>query len=37
VAVNVSALDFSKAFDKVNHRALFIKLMKRNIPIHQLL
>ena len=27
------ALDLSKAFDKVNHHALFIKLMKRNIPV----
>jgi len=34
--VNVCALDLSKAFDKVNHHALFIKLMKRNIPIHLL-
>jgi len=34
--VNVCALDSSKAFDKVNHHALFIKLMKRNIPIHLL-
>ena len=30
--VNLCALDLSKAFDKVNHCALFIKLMKRNIP-----
>jgi hypothetical protein len=28
--VNLLALDISKAFDKVNHSALFIKLMKRN-------
>ena len=34
--VNVCALDLSKAFDKVNHHALFIKLMKINIPIHLL-
>ena len=27
--VNVCALDLSKAFDKVNHHALFIKLMKK--------
>jgi len=31
--VNMCALDLSKAFDKVNHQALFIKLMKRNIPV----
>ena len=31
--VNICALDLSKAFDKVNHQALFIKLMKRNIPV----
>ncbi|MFM2332659.1 MAG: hypothetical protein RIQ74_1491, partial [Pseudomonadota bacterium] len=30
--VSVCALDLSKAFDKVNHNALFIKLMKRRIP-----
>jgi Reverse transcriptase (RNA-dependent DNA polymerase) len=30
---NLCALDISKAFDKVNHNALFIKLMKRRIPI----
>ena len=35
-SVNVCALDLSKAFDKVNHHALFIKLMKRNITIHLL-
>ena len=31
--VNICAIDLSKAFDKVNHHALFIKLMKRNIPV----
>ena len=31
--VNVCALDLSKAFDKVNHCALYIKLMKRQIPV----
>jgi hypothetical protein len=30
--VNICALDLSKAFDKMNHHALFIKLMKRNLP-----
>jgi len=30
------ATDLSKAFDKVNHHALFIKLMKRNIPVQLL-
>jgi exonuclease III len=31
--VNVCALDISKAFDKVNHVKLFLKLMDRNIPV----
>ena len=31
--VNLCALDLSKAFDKMNRFALFIKLMKRNCPI----
>jgi len=31
--VNICALDLSKAFDKVNHQAMFIKLMKRNILV----
>jgi len=30
--VNVGALALSKAFDKVNHAALYIKLMKRRLP-----
>jgi hypothetical protein len=30
---NLCALDLSKAFDKVNHKALFIKLMNRNLPL----
>lgn len=30
--VNLCALDLSKAFDRTNHHALFIKLMKRNTP-----
>jgi len=33
---NICALDLSKAFDKVNHHALFIKLMKRKIPVQLL-
>ena len=31
--VNLCALDLSKAFDKVNHFGLYIKLMNRAIPI----
>ena len=27
--VNMSALDISKAFDKMNHYGLFVKLMKK--------
>ena len=34
--MNVCSLDLSKAFDKVNHHALFIKLMNRSIPINLL-
>ena len=30
--VNMCAIDLSKAFDKVNHKGLFTKLMKRHIP-----
>jgi hypothetical protein len=30
--VNICSLDLTKAFDKVNHYALFLKLMDRNIP-----
>jgi len=35
--VNICALDLSKAFDKTDHNALFIKLMQRNLPIEVLL
>ena len=31
--VSIRALDLSKAFDKVNHFALFSKLMARNVPV----
>ena len=31
--VNLCALDLSKAFDKMNHHALFLKLMKNHIPV----
>ena len=32
--VNLCSIDVSKAFDKVNHYALFTKLMDRNVPRH---
>jgi Reverse transcriptase (RNA-dependent DNA polymerase) len=34
--VNICALDLTKAFNKMNHHSLFIKLMKRNIPVQLL-
>ena len=34
--VNLSALDLSKAFDKMNHFALFVKLMERQFPVELL-
>jgi hypothetical protein len=34
--MNLCSLDLSKAFDKVNHHALFIKLMNRCVPINLL-
>jgi len=33
---NLCATDLSKAFDKVNHNTLFIKLMNRHIPVELL-
>jgi len=30
---NLCAIDMSKAFDKINHHALFVKLMKRHVPV----
>jgi len=31
--VNLCMLDISKAFDKVNHYCMFIKLMNRSVPV----
>ena len=31
--VSIGAIDLTKAFDKVNRNSLFIKLMKRHIPL----
>jgi len=31
--VNVCILDLSKAFDKMDHSALYLKLMDRSIPV----
>ena len=30
---NLCAIDLTKAFDKVNHFAIYIKLMKRYVPV----
>ena len=30
--ISIASLDMSKAFDKVNHYALFLKLMERHVP-----
>ena len=32
--INMCALDLSKAFDKVNHHILYLKLMSKNIPVN---
>ena len=34
--VNLCALDLSKAFDKMDHNALFVKLMERKLPVELL-
>ena len=34
--VNLCALDLSKAFDKMSHYGLFVKLMERHIPVNLL-
>jgi hypothetical protein len=34
--INICAIDLTKAFDKVDHYALFITLMKRHIPVNLL-
>jgi len=34
--VNFCALDLPKAFDKMNHHALFIRLMQRHVPLNVL-
>jgi len=31
--VNLCSLDITKAFDKMNHSALFLKVMKRRMPL----
>ena len=35
--VNLCALDLTKAYDKMNHQGLFIRLMEKNIPCQILL
>lgn len=34
--VNLCAIDISKAFDRMNHHGLFIKLMQRSLPVQLL-
>ena len=31
--VNICSIDLSKAFDKMDHNALFIQLMRKNVPM----
>ena len=33
LTANLCAIDLSKAFDKVNHHAIFIRLMRSNMPL----
>ena len=33
---NLCSIDLTKAFDKVNHFGLYLKLMKRQIPVELL-
>jgi len=35
--VNICAVDLPKAFDKMNHHGLFIKLTEKKIPVNLLL
>jgi len=34
--VSIYVIDLTKSFDKVNHNSLFMKLMKRHIPLELL-
>jgi len=34
---NICSVDLSKAFDKMNHHGIFIKIMERKIPVNLLL
>ena len=34
LTVNLCTIDLSKAFDKMNHHALLIKLMNRQLPVN---
>ena len=35
--VNICCLDIFKAFDRINHNALFLKLMQRGFPVKLIL